>query len=51
MICYSKLGQHAKAMEVYQRCRKMLSAVLGIEPSPKTEAICKAIKEGTKVKP
>jgi DNA-binding SARP family transcriptional activator len=51
MICYRQLGQNAKAIEVYKRCRKMLSAVLGIEPSPKTEAICKAIKENTKVNP
>ena len=43
MICYRHLGQNAKAIEVYKRCKKMLSAVLGIEPSPKTEAIYKTL--------
>jgi len=43
MICYRHLGQHAKAIEVYKRCRKMLTSVLGIEPSPKTEAVYKTL--------
>jgi DNA-binding SARP family transcriptional activator len=43
MVCYQQLGQHAEAIGVYNRCRKILSATLGIEPSPKTETIYKAI--------
>jgi DNA-binding SARP family transcriptional activator len=39
MVCHYYLGQHTKAVEVYRRCKKTLSAVLGIKPSPKTEAI------------
>jgi DNA-binding SARP family transcriptional activator len=51
MICYRHLGQHARAIEVYNRCRKMLASVLGIEPSPKTEAIHKTLVENTRIDP
>lgn len=43
MICYKHLGQHAKAIETYRRCKKTLSAALGIDPSPKTQAIYKSV--------
>ena len=43
MECYQQIGRQAEAIKVYHRCRKTLSVVLGIEPSPKTEAIYKAI--------
>ena len=49
MICYRQLGQNAKAIEVYKRCRKMLSAILEIEPSPKTEAIYVTLIEKKKL--
>jgi two-component SAPR family response regulator len=48
IICYRRLGQNAKGIEVYRRCKKTLSFVLGIEPSPKTEAIFKDLKENIK---
>jgi two-component SAPR family response regulator len=48
MICYKELGQHAKAIETYRLCKKTLLAALGIEPSPKTEAIYSNLKENTK---
>jgi DNA-binding SARP family transcriptional activator len=48
MICYKELGQHAKAIETYRRCKKTLSAAFGIEPSPKTEAIYNNLKENIK---
>jgi len=51
MICYRPLGQYAKAIEIYKRCRKMLTSVLGIEPSPKTKAIHKALTEKARVNP
>jgi DNA-binding SARP family transcriptional activator len=51
MICYKQLGQNAKAIEVYKRCRKMLTSVLGIEPSPKTEAIHKTLVGNPRVNP
>ena len=39
MICNRELGLYADAVEVYKRCKKLLATKLGIEPSPKTEAI------------
>ena len=39
MICLQHLGRHANAIEVYRRCRKLLSTKLGIEPSAKTKTI------------
>lgn len=46
MICYRELGRLAEALSAYQRCRKMLSTILGIAPSPKTEAIFKSLNPG-----
>ncbi len=43
MVCYQQLGQKAEAVKIYERCRNTLSSVLGIEPSPKTEVIYKAL--------
>jgi len=43
MACYHRLGQLAEALSVYNRGRKILFATLGIEPSPKTEAIRKSL--------
>jgi len=45
MVCYLNLGQKAKALSVYNRCKKIISSTLGIETSPKTEAIYKSIKD------
>ena len=39
MIIYQRLGRRTKALAVYSRCRSVLEARLGIEPSHKTEAI------------
>ncbi len=39
MICNRELGLYSNAVEVYKRCKKLLATKLGIEPSPKTEAI------------
>ncbi|HYA43608.1 MAG TPA: BTAD domain-containing putative transcriptional regulator [Syntrophobacteraceae bacterium] len=43
MVCHQELGRHVDAAETYNRCRKLLSAKLGIEPSERTKAIYKAI--------
>jgi two-component SAPR family response regulator len=48
MICYRQLGEYTKAIEVYNRCRKIFTGVLGLEPSPKTEAIRKTLTEKTR---
>ncbi len=44
MICYKKQGFGGEAMSVYDRCYKTLNAILGIEPSSKTKAICEQLK-------
>jgi DNA-binding SARP family transcriptional activator len=43
MICCGVLGRHANAMEAYKRCKKLLSAKMGIEPSENTKAIYRDI--------
>lgn len=44
IICHTKLGQKGEAISVYHRCRKLLSLVLGITPSPETERLYETIK-------
>jgi len=39
MVCLSAQGRRAEAMEVYRRCRRHLSVVLGIAPAAATEAL------------
>jgi DNA-binding SARP family transcriptional activator len=47
MICYEKLGQRAHALEVYQRCKRMLASTLGCDPSPRTQALYRSLRSGT----
>jgi LuxR family maltose regulon positive regulatory protein len=49
MICYRETGQRTEALSTYQRCRKTLSNILGVDPSPKTEAIFKNLDLSVKV--
>ncbi len=44
MICHQKLGQVAEGLSVYRNCKKILSAVLGVEPSPETEAVHRSLR-------
>jgi DNA-binding SARP family transcriptional activator len=44
MTCYQRLGRRAEALAVYNRCRDVLSKVLGIGPSHKTEELYLAIR-------
>ncbi|KAB2873982.1 MAG: PAS domain-containing protein, partial [Bauldia sp.] len=37
MICLASLGQRDRAIARYHRCRQVLKAELGVEPSPETE--------------
>ena len=39
MTCYQRLGRRAEALSVYERCKRVLSASLGIELSSETKAI------------
>jgi DNA-binding SARP family transcriptional activator len=43
MVCYTRLGKRNEVLSTYRRCRKMLSAVFGINPSRETEAVFTAI--------
>jgi len=43
MICQRQLGNNADAVKTYNRCRSLLQAELGIEPSPETTAVYTAI--------
>lgn len=43
MTCQRHLGNHAEVVTLYQRCRALLKAELGIEPSPATTAVYTAI--------
>jgi LuxR family maltose regulon positive regulatory protein len=47
MVCYQKLGCRAEAIETYHRCRKTLTTMLHVEPSPETQAVYEALRAGT----
>jgi DNA-binding SARP family transcriptional activator len=44
MTCLHRMGRLDEAVAAYQRCRKMLSAVLGVDPSLETEAVFRSIR-------
>ena len=39
MRCYATLDRHAEALALYRRCRRVLGAQLGVEPSSETQGI------------
>jgi DNA-binding SARP family transcriptional activator len=43
MVCHQKLGRRAEALAVYDRCKEALAMGLGVEPSPETQAVCRAL--------
>ena len=43
MRCQAALGQRAEALMTYRRCQNMLSILLSIEPSEKTQALYRAL--------
>jgi len=43
MRAHAAAGNRAEALLVYERCRRLLSGELGIDPSPSTEAVYLAI--------
>jgi LuxR family maltose regulon positive regulatory protein len=45
MSCFRRLGRYAEAISVYRRCRNILAAELGIEPSAGTEALYRGISQ------
>jgi LuxR family transcriptional regulator, maltose regulon positive regulatory protein len=45
MACLLRLGQRAEAYDAYRRCRQQLSVLLGLRPSPETEALALSIRD------
>jgi DNA-binding SARP family transcriptional activator/Flp pilus assembly protein TadD len=43
MECHLSRGEHAQALNAYRRCRELLSIVLGLKPSARTEALAARI--------
>lgn len=39
MLCYHRLGWRSDALSVYERCKAVLEAVLGVMPLPQTDAL------------
>jgi len=47
MIGFQRLGRPAEAISIYDRCQKILTATLGVRPSPATEAIRQSLGQDT----
>ena len=43
MICHLERRDHAAMLTTYERCRDMLAVVLGVRPSPATEAVYRSL--------
>ncbi|MBE0568306.1 MAG: hypothetical protein IH577_01335 [Deltaproteobacteria bacterium] len=43
MVCHIRQGREAEALSAYRRCRKTLSAVLGVDPSAETRAVAASL--------
>jgi DNA-binding SARP family transcriptional activator len=43
IACHLARGEHAQALNAYRRCRELLSIVLGVAPSARTEALVAAL--------
>jgi LuxR family maltose regulon positive regulatory protein len=39
MVCHLETHSISEGLSVYRRCRKVLSAILGLKPAPETEAL------------
>jgi DNA-binding SARP family transcriptional activator len=48
MICHQQLGRYSNAIDVYRRCKRLLSLKMGIEPSAKTKAFYREITDNRK---
>jgi len=45
MKCHNAAGRRGEAISVYKRCKKILYSVLGIDPTPETEAVYRSLKD------
>lgn len=46
MTAYQALGRRAEALAVYERCRRVLAARLGVAPAPRTETLARTLRAG-----
>ena len=45
MLCHQELGDHSEALQIYRRCRELLTRFLGIPPNAKTQALYHSVRE------
>ena len=45
MVCHRELGDHTEVLQVYRRCRELLTRMLGVQPNPKTQAIYHSVRQ------
>src|SRR5882757_1506583 len=45
MLCHRELGDHSEALQIYRRCRELLTRLLGIPPNAKTQALYHSVRE------
>jgi two-component SAPR family response regulator len=45
MLCHQELGDHSEALQIYRRCRELLTRFLGIPPNAKTQALFHSVRE------
>jgi two-component SAPR family response regulator len=45
MLCHQELGDHSEALQIYGRCRELLTRFLGIPPNAKTQALYHSVRE------
>jgi len=50
MLCHQQLGEHAEVLRVHRRCRELLSIVLGLAPSERTETVRQASLRADRVR-
>jgi LuxR family maltose regulon positive regulatory protein len=44
MLCHQRRGEHAEGLNVYRRCRELLSIVLGVQPNQTTQHVYQALR-------
>jgi DNA-binding SARP family transcriptional activator len=44
MVCHQRRGEHAEGLNVYRRCRELLSIVLGVQPNQTTQQVYQALR-------
>jgi two-component SAPR family response regulator len=45
MLCHHELGDRSEALQIYRRCRELLTRFFGILPNAKTQALYHSVRE------